>query len=269
MEQNENACPMNVDDLPLVAHVEMDRFCEGCGYNLRTQAVRREPRTQILIVRCPECARIHPAAEAATVAHVWLRRLAMLGLAFWILLIVSWAIGVALGQFGITLFTLEELTTTVSVPHAVRSTPGYRGPYYTRQPRPTYRELNLLYAVSGVTSFGLGYLAMASAVVVCPHWRRVRYSIVAVLWPAIPAGFVALIWQSEAPNLMRWGMDYMAAHTLLCMLGGMLGVIFGRPMARLIASICLPARVRSLLAYLWLVDGKQPKLTSPQNPERK
>ena len=64
-------------------------------------------------------------------------------------------------------------------------------------------------------------------------------------------------------------MDYMAAHTLLCMLGGMLGVIFGRPMARLIASICLPARVRSLLAYLWLVDGKQPKLTSPQNPERK
>jgi len=144
----------------------------------------------------------------------------------------------------------------VSVPQAARNVPGYRGPYYIRQPRPWYRELNLLYAVSGGTSFGLGFLAMASAVVVCPHWRRVRYSIVAVFWPLLSVGFVAMIWQSEAPNLMRWGMDYMVAHTLLCMLGGILGVIFGRPLARLIASICLPIRIRSLFAYLWIVDGK-------------
>ena len=38
-----------------IASVELDRFCVGCGYNLRTLAVFADPRTEIPIVRCTEC----------------------------------------------------------------------------------------------------------------------------------------------------------------------------------------------------------------------
>ena len=54
-------------DLPRLLHFEVDRFCEGCGYNLRGQVVRREPGTKILLARCPECGCFHPAADAGTV----------------------------------------------------------------------------------------------------------------------------------------------------------------------------------------------------------
>jgi len=53
---------------PVIGHVQTDTFCEGCGYNLHTQAVVREARLGILICRCPECGAACKAADPAGVS---------------------------------------------------------------------------------------------------------------------------------------------------------------------------------------------------------
>lgn len=241
--------------LPQIACVETDRFCDACGYNLRTQAVRRDPRTEILLCRCPECGRFHPASEAATAGRLWLQRLMTLLLAFWIILIGSAVCGFAVGQGSITAFTLDALTYNERV-----SMPGGRSGRYTYvlQPRPVVREPGLLCAISGSTSLGLGLFASFAAVVVFPHWRRWIYSAVALAWPVAVALVVVYIWWTVAPHLMRWGWPYIWGHALVCILGGVVGAAIGRPLARLIVRLCLPPRLRPALSYLWVADGLPP-----------
>jgi hypothetical protein len=241
--------------LPPVACVETDRFCDHCGYNLRTQAVRRDPRTEILLCRCPECGRFHPAGVTTTAGRVWLQRLTTLLLAFGILLIISTAIGIVLSQGAITCFTLDELTYTERAPRPAAGTGSYT---YVLQPKPTYREREILYGVSGFTSLGLGLLASLATVVVLPHWPRRAYTAVAVAWPIAVALVVSYIWRLMAPHLTAWGASYIWAHALICMLGGVVGVMIGRPLARLVVRICLPPRVRPVLSFLWLADGCEP-----------
>ena len=48
------------------AYMERDRFCEGCGYNLRTLPMYRDERTAIPLVRCPDRGRFQPANNTAT-----------------------------------------------------------------------------------------------------------------------------------------------------------------------------------------------------------
>lgn len=72
-----------MEDGPL-ACVESDRFCAGCGYNLRTLPVHRDYRTKILLVRCTECGQYQPANDLATVTRPWLHRLSAFFLVLWI-----------------------------------------------------------------------------------------------------------------------------------------------------------------------------------------
>lgn len=246
--------------LPIVSRVEVDRFCDNCGYNLLTQTVRRDPRTQILITRCPECGRIHPAAQVTTVASVWLRRLAMLGLGTWMLFLANVFFWACVSQIAITYFTLDELTTHVPKPGTPLPVGGNYNPntQYWLQPRHNYRDIEILYAVSAGVSSGLGFVLAWGATVLFPHWRRQAYTVSALAWPVLCGMLVVLIWRTEAPHLLRWGMPYIGGHYLLCCLGGVVAIMIGRPLARLIVRICLPSRARALLAYLWLVDGKTP-----------
>jgi hypothetical protein len=241
-----------------VACVETDRFCDRCGYSLRTQAVRRDPRTEVLLCRCPECGRFHPAAEAATVGRVWLQRLATVLLACWIMFIASTAVTILVSQGAITCFTLDELTRTVPA----RMLLSGRSVNYTHMlvPRTEYRELGLLYTVSGSTSLGLGLVASFAAVIVLPHWRRRAYTAVAVAvaWPIAVALVVVYIWRQMAPHLTAWGASYIWGHTPICVLGGVVGVMIGRPLARAVVRACLPPRVRPVLSFLWLADGMEP-----------
>ncbi len=243
------------DAWPLIASVELDRFCDRCGYNLRTQAVRRDPRTEVLLCRCPECGRFQAAADAATTSRAWLQRLATLALAWWIGLIGSLALGIALGQGGITVFTLDALTTYRRVPMPL---PGNPQAFQYILQRQSCSEWKVLYAFSGGISLLLGFVAGAGLVVALHHWRRWGYAATAIGVPVLVAAVVALIWWGHAPHLLRWAFWYMAAHTLLCMLGGLVGTGTGRPLARLIVRTCLPPRLRPVLAFLWLVDGKAP-----------
>jgi hypothetical protein len=72
--------------------------------------------------------------------------------------------------------------------------------------------------------------------------------------PLVIAGIVTAVWHAEAPHLLWWSLPYMAAHTSAQLLGGLTGIAFGRPLARLAVRIILPHSIRPRLAYLWLAD---------------
>lgn len=264
----ESAAVFRFESLPFVAAVEVDRFCDGCGYNLHTQAVRRDPRTAVLLCRCPECGRFHAVTDAITAGRLWLQRVAMLGLFLWIALLGIAGLGLAIGQGAITAFTLDELTfyaerkVKTASGNAPAGVTTYRSLYVVTA-KPHYRQWRVLHAVSGLTSLGIGLTAGIALVIVCFHWRRWMYPVVTALWPFGVGAIVLVFWWSNAPHLARWSLPYIVGHALLCALGGIVGAGLGRPLARTAVRIFLPPRVRPALAFLWLADGKAPSVGAP------
>lgn len=247
--------------LPAVACVEADRFCEDCGYNLRTQAVRREPRTRILLARCPECGRCHAANDSTSAARPWLRRLGLFLLLCWSALIICGAVMVLVGQGAVIYHTLYALTTRRHV-ETVKTLPGgstftwvTTGPVEPMTDSPRY-PLTIL--VAAVASFGLGIVAASIAVVVFHHWSRRSYLWLALTGPTVVAGVVCVAWWYEARHLFTWGLPHIVGQALAQMLGGMAGISLGRPLVRLIVRVLFPPGLRSPLAFLWLADGLRP-----------
>jgi hypothetical protein len=79
---------------------------------------------------------------------------------------------------------------------------------------------------------------------------------VALSIPTLVGLGVGYAWSYEAPHLFGWGVPHVMAHTAAQLLGGLLGVIFGRAIARTTVRIFLPPGVRPRLAYLWHADNK-------------
>ena len=261
--------PLIFDRLPRVAEIEIDRFCDGCGYNLRTQAVRRDPRTEILLCRCPECARFHAATDQTTIAHPWLRRLAALLLVLWVSLIAGGVITLAIIEGAITVTTIEDLGRSRYVYNYNRTRqrqyhPIQKLPLYATREYPRYHvEIGLMAALSLGTGFG----GVALATVVCPHWPRWGYRLYAIGLPLLVALFVWAIFRLDSPRYLQWCNPYIMGHALIQILAGIPGMVTGRPLARLIIRITMSQRLRQALAFLWLVDGKSPPATaSPQLP---
>ena len=247
--------------LPLVAEMELDRFCDHCGYNLRTQAVRRDPRTRILLCRCPECGRFHPATGQTSVFSPWLRRLATLLLAFWILVIGGGFIGLAIAEGAMTVVTVEDL--------------GRRRYAYSQDTRrwqrsglPLYMRTHEREYIQWVVGMAIGSLAvsfggMALITVFCYHWRRWTCDLVAVAMPTLVGLVLLLTLRYGGPrDTLPWATSYIILYTLIQVLGGIFGIASGRPMARLVIRIFLPPRARQTLAFLWLADGKKPPSTA-------
>ena len=241
-----------------IACIELDRFCEGCAYNLRTLPVCRDQRTGIPVVRCPECGRFQPANDAATALRPWLQRMTAVLLITWMLMIVAAFISVGLAEGSINYATLDELTepegskieriNNMTIRRWVGS-----GPLEVMEDYPYYGRFITLIVGS---SFLIALVGGIFAVVVFAHWPRVAYVALVLAMPALATGMVALVWSHEAPHLFMWGLQYIAAHLGAQLLGGMAGITFGRPLARLGVRIILPPSVRPRLAFLWLADNK-------------
>lgn len=249
--------------LPPVAYIETDRYCDYCGYNLRTQPVVREPHTQFLVARCPECGRFHSASEHSSAGRLWLRRLATLLLFLWIIVVAHAGAGVLLAQGAWGMLTLEELTHYRRVPLTTNPTAKTQRYSYTREVDPEVPYFGLfmmlILGASGATA-GLGGLL---AVVIFHHWRRWVCILLALIFPPLVAAVVAAAWRADVPQLFDWSLPYLGAHASVQILGGLLGVVFGRPLARVIVRVVLPPRVRPALSFLWLVDGKPMPAGSP------
>ena len=242
----------------LTAVIDLDRFCEGCAYNLRTMPVHRDPRTGIPVVRCPECGRFQAANDTSTALRPWLRRLTALLLGLWILTLVAGYVSLGVAEGAVSYMTLEELTvrggyTTQTIGNTtVRTWRGF-GPLEIDTGYEPYR---LFVSTVLLGSFAVAFACGMFLVVLFPHWRRVAYVAVVLGTPQVAGALIAVAWHQQAPHLFAWGLPYVAAHAGVQTLGGMMGVAFGRPLARLGVRILLPPSVRPRLAYLWLVDGK-------------
>ncbi len=276
---------LEFDRQPTVALVETDRFCDGCGYNLRTQPVRRDARTQLLLCRCPECGRFQPVRDGVTAGRVWLQRLGTLALFAWIITVLAVVFGLGAAQVGFTIIPLEKLTryqrVAISTPPAWQSdgtdtqqtqsglgpivisgmriniTQGGTTTTWRQVVRESYPHYQAFMTLMHGISFALGFLLTLLAVVVFHHWRRWGYLVPAILVPAATGLLVWYIWYYDNPHLCDWATTKIVGQAAAHLAGGLTGILLGRPFARLLVTLMLPPKIRQVLAFLWLADGKQ------------
>lgn len=266
--------PPSFDDQPQVGQVELDRYCVRCGYNLRQQAVRREPATRLLLCKCPECGSFEPANQAMTRPKSWFGQLVLLLWLVWIAALGG-AVAGAIGgtarlsyQAGELLSETESLDTPIPDP---RDTTGNSvrmiSFQYQVQELDAENTVMLISVLLGSFATALGLLSLF--LIFVPHWRRRAYVILALGWPIVSliGSYTAHLVDNytlayATDGLAMWIYLSPLLITFFAFAGGLTGVCLSRPIARLIVRIVIPSRQRGPFAYLWLVDGKVPK--SPQ-----
>jgi len=248
-----------------VACIELDRFCEQCTYNLRTLPVHREERTGIPIVRCPECGRYQSANDAATALRPWLHRMTSLVIGVWVLTMIATFLWLGVAEGAMSYSTLDELTHRAGTQiqrigtMTIRTGSG-SGPLQVWEDIPDFA---LFMSAMLVGSVAIAFVIGLLAAVLFPHWRRGAGAAFVLAMPLLAGIIIAMTWNYEAPHLFEWGLSYIGAHAGVQLFGGLLGIIFGRPVARVIVRIFLPPSARPRLAYLWLTDGKALPRSTP------
>jgi hypothetical protein len=228
-----------LDGAPL-GRLECDAFCT-CGYNLYRQAVVRDARLDVALVRCPECGRWHPAGHGATAASVWMTRLAKLLLVAWILLLLVAAAVMVLIQMAFNLYAHDQVLW---------------GNYYSYgygMPEETYGRY-----VFFLFPFGMGVFAGLIQAVGMWHLRFLP-RLVPMLLILGSAAFFSLA------SLSGYSGDYQVmAYVAIIITSGVtaLGWIVtaaaGRAPARWLALLLVPPGPRQYLAFLWHADGREP-----------
>jgi hypothetical protein len=282
---------------PLARHtqLETDLFCEHCGYNLHGQPVNRDERLGILVCRCPECGRFHPAGHRTTATSVWLSRFAAALLGFWTLIVIAVVVLAAILFGAITYMHLDMFTEGVQVAGPNEREVEYRqmpasgpggssnwGPVYKdtgetapepieyrvrlrkfdpnpRQRRSPYREIIEALVMIHLFSVATGFVAGVLAAVFLWHWQRRRY-VYLMLLPLVSALFVigTILTQDYWVWIQRWGIERTLYYGSVQAAAVFLGVLAGRPIARTLVRMFIPPRPRQHLNFLWHIDGKTP-----------
>lgn len=112
-------------------------------------------------------------------------------------------------------------------------------------------------AAIDLSSAASGFLTGALLVTFLWHWPRRRY-LFGLLLPLIAAGFLISLYRSDDSfdPIRQWAYSRVFMQATLQGGGMMLGIIYGRPLARTLARMIIPPRPRQLLAFLWRIDGK-------------
>ena len=129
---------------------------------------------------------------------------------------------------------------------------------YRRVVRQEFEHFKSVMALSLGLSFALGLLFATLATVIVHHWPRWGYFAPVVLVPLITGTIAWFVWRADLPYLSAWSTPYIVGQSAVHFAGGLLGIWLGRPFARGLVSLLLPSRVRQVLAFLWIADGKQP-----------
>jgi hypothetical protein len=109
-----------------------------------------------------------------------------------------------------------------------------------------------------LSSFGTGLLLALLLVVACHHWRRWVYIAVVTFVTIVTGAIVVLVWREIAPNLLWWGARQSVEQAGAHLAGCLVGVYFGRALARLVVVWLLPPRLAQHVGFLWRADGKEP-----------
>ncbi len=257
------------ETLPVIRHLQDDQACRVCGHNLITRPVRRDPRTQLLLSRCPQCRSFNAVSESpaadpivgptvrpTTAAPAWGPYLARSLMYLWLIVVSTGGLGVVLTQGFSTLLILELVTT-----HA-RSTVQSDSTRVTQvvwRYVPKHNLIEYKFLTYSAVVFSTGVVmtaAFVTAVVFC-HWPRWGQLAFWVVEPALVAFVVCLIWKGLAPGLFTWGAQIIGLHAAVHAFGGLVGVTLGRPLVWLIARLATPPEVRSVLAHLWQPGERQ------------
>lgn len=246
---------------PVVGHIQTDTFCQGCGYNLHTQAVMRDDRLGILVCRCPECGRFAAAGQSTPAANPWLNRLALLLLVLWVLFVLG-LLALCTTFLGMTAYGhVMNNVRWVSVQGPIA--PMQSGYRYTIEV-PDAGDKNAVgrqlteQLVMGAVAAALGGLTGGLFSVVLWHlkwpWRALAW-----LAPVIGCTVAALAWVSDPAALFvwRWGLRWIATYLILEGVTVGAGLLLGRPVVRGVLRLLLPPRPLQHLAFLWTVDGKR------------
>ncbi|MEM8874298.1 MAG: hypothetical protein AAGD32_08555 [Planctomycetota bacterium] len=275
-----------------MAQVETDLFCNECGFNLHAQRVWRDERLDLLLCRCPECGRHHPAGQVVSATRPWLRRFGILLLSVWVLGVIGFVLACGAAQFGMLvahhegfcsygqmtrdgrLVTREwrvdatgngmnvTLIDGVEIDVANQMMPPTT---YTMIPPglPGHRDRigndAPMFLTFMITIFVLGSVVPGSVLTIAlGHRRRVWPWAVGAVVTLISVGlFMGIVWSVEnmrltAPWMTRWAMAYMA----IAWAALAVTVWLARPIARAVLTLFLPLQARRTFSFLWSADGK-------------
>jgi hypothetical protein len=254
----------------IIGTIQTDTFCEGCGYNLHTQAVARDDRLGILIVRCPECGRYAAVGQTTTAARAWLNRLATLLLTGWIgfllLLFALCSLFMGLLSYG----HMESMTDYKQVSGPVPGTmpaAGYIGTYKFQYeikqipPEDVDQRASQRSEQIWLTSLTVSLSLLAGILFSTLLWHCKDWAGLLSFLPAIAGcGIAAMIWASDPQTLLvrGWGVRQIGVFFLIDLIA--IAVILGRRFARGLLRLLVAPKARQHLAFLWIVDGKTLKL---------
>jgi hypothetical protein len=257
--------PLDIEVGEPIGRLETDTFCPHCNYNLVSQAVLRDGRLQILVVRCPECGRFSAAADRATASRAWLNRAATFFSGMWVMFL---ALLLMLVTFFLGLMAMGMVMAYVQFqmdpqPQRPLARPAMRYTYhYVPRTANDYldaaRDLRNEYLIMISITFALAILAGAMVTVLLWHlrgWRRW----LALAMPLVGCGCSFLIFSLDPTydSIRAWGQPRIVATLGLELIGVIVGLRLGRPIARFALRMLAPPKLRQHFAFLWIVDGKR------------
>ena len=228
------------EDEPTLSIVREGHLCQGCAYPLVGETIRRDPRTGLPLVCCPECGRYYSAHALADDLGERERRQTMLschshiaGVCFatFLLYILTWI------MWGLMNGALSEW--------------GDRG----------LARWVSVGVIAGCVPAVVWFAATVLADLLMPHWRRRRVGVVmiglAVLFATLPLP-IAEINRYHGPSFPMWQL----AASLIVFVAALIGVsvvYLTIPHAtRGLAKAMLAPPLRAPMAYLWVRDGLKP-----------
>jgi hypothetical protein len=231
---------------PSKARIETDRFCGDCGYNLNTQAVWRDERLGILLCRCPECGRHHPAESNVTMAQDWLRRLTSLVAVVWML--------------GVVVFLSLVMLVTTAV--ASNLTSSWELERLEQAMESGTRERWIEFVAGALPFFVVMMIGSWTFVgvinLLASHVRARRLWPAALVPPGLSAGVVLAF--TEPTSSAAASPAYLPMVLIVAAVTGvpaLASYVLARSIWRGLVLILLPPRVRMGLLGLWTSDGRE------------
>ncbi|MHC4990462.1 MAG: hypothetical protein ACYTGC_05725 [Planctomycetota bacterium] len=291
-----SASPVETD--APVTILQCDRICSGCGFNLVGREVVREPRYELLVVRCPQCQTVMPVEEHPALGE-WADRWRTLAAALWLLLLAAVAIGGVCLVGGLTIGMTIEMSDGYE--RAVRNEfAGWRegkerfaklgtdelqreafGLFWadrgsTLQPSTIGSLLRRVNLAEGPLILIPSLFATIAGLfwsVALLQWRRRGLALIAAV--AVMA-VIALIWlirllltsfPPSSEEHVAWTFVYLPMlmmNILIVALVFITALVLGRSIARGLVLGFLPPRFRGALAILWTAEG----LPAPPPPRK-
>lgn len=278
---------------PTGHHINADRPCARCGFNLFGQPIVREAHYGLIAARCPECGQLAALQEYPALGR-WADRWARALAALWVVMLIA-ATGAQFGPtFGMMIAGVEigseDFAQVIAVAHDRHASMNTTGPVlssggamggWTQVDLGWWRDhgdalIELEGGLTGVIDhrfawllapLNIGSLAAGIFWSVCLLGARRRTVVLPAMLP-LAVAFV-IVWLAQGDTLTGNAATVYAhdiatetvKRAVLPLMSGtaalslLLGVWQGRRVARTVVRLSLPPRMRSALAILWTRDG--------------